>query len=219
MNHGLRSFHPAGRAPGRSDDLQIRISRERLLQERKNIRAIMVDGELLELGIFLSGGNVIVAVHVEREVAGAHGLAQNSEGDSLLRVEERVERFEALLWREFLVDEPGRGIGERSAEAVDDLVFRGFVDVDGEIGSAFGAELDGGLGGEPGCLIFERLNDLDWRGFLRRGSSEGNCDTRSAKRQRHASNEDFRFHMCLRKNASSTDSRWLAAQPLHPAAL
>ena len=91
-------LHPRGRAPRRGDDLQVRVERSRLAQQRDDLREIVVDGEVAHAVVGAPGGQVVVGV--ERpvdEIRGAHRLAQHVEpvgaeqvahcGGALLRVE------------------------------------------------------------------------------------------------------------------------------------
>ena len=49
LDHGAGGLHPAGRAPRRGDDFQVGIKCQGFAQERDDVRAIVVNGEVLEL--------------------------------------------------------------------------------------------------------------------------------------------------------------------------
>ena len=51
LDHRAGGFHPSGRAPGRGHDLQVGVEHKRFSQKRKDVRAIVVDREVLEVGI------------------------------------------------------------------------------------------------------------------------------------------------------------------------
>ncbi len=139
----------------------------------------MVDGEVLELRIaWLAGGltrgltrararrQVIVAVIGERKVAGAHRLAKHAQADSFLGIKEHLQEFAALRRSELLRNQPGGGIGKRSAESVNLLVCVGVVDLDGERRDSGRAELEWRFFQKRLVQVLRGFDDVDVNGAL-----------------------------------------------------
>src|SRR5207302_1432020 len=109
-DHGPGGFHPAGWAPGRSDDLQAGIQGKGFPEKRDDVGAIVIDGEVLKIGIArtkgLSLGQVVVTVNGKRKIARAHGLAQDAQADTLARTEKHLDGFLALSLGELVPEQP-----------------------------------------------------------------------------------------------------------------
>ena len=118
--------------PWRPDDLEIRVESKGFVEKRNDLLAIVINGEVLHLRIQLSLGHVVVGIVLDGKVASAHGLTQHAQADSFFRVKEQLEKFSPLGSRELLRNQPGRGIGERGAEAIDLLILCRIVHDNGE---------------------------------------------------------------------------------------
>src|SRR5947209_2302497 len=76
-----------------------------------------------QIGIRLARGHVVVRVVADGgKVGSPHRLAQQADSQAAGGIEQLSHEVVAMRGTELIGDEPGRGIGERSAEAVDLLV-------------------------------------------------------------------------------------------------
>ncbi|MNC42212.1 hypothetical protein D3C75_910200 [compost metagenome] len=76
-DHRPAGLHPARRAPGRSHQLNRRIQRHRLLQQRNDVDFIMGDREPVQFHIGFPFRQIIIAVHRSGVIRGAHRIAQD----------------------------------------------------------------------------------------------------------------------------------------------
>ena len=129
-DHRVGRLHPTRRAPRRRHHGQLRVEPTGLLEQRDDVGPVMVDGEVGEGRVGLTGRHVVVrVVPVHREVGGAHRLAQEAQADAL-PAEQVPHHRVALLAAESGADQPGGGVGERRAEAGDLLILPPGVDGD-----------------------------------------------------------------------------------------
>ena len=118
-------LHPGRRTPRRSHQLQFRIERAGLLKSRNDVRLVVSDGKVLLKLVGAAGRIVVVRVKTRRrEVGRPHGHAQVVNADARLRREKLPHQLVALRGCQFVLQQPGRRIGHRGAEAGNRLIRR-----------------------------------------------------------------------------------------------
>ena len=134
-------LHPCRRAPWRADHLQPRVERQRLAQERQDLRTVVRDREAAHVVVRLARRQVVVGVEVAgHEVRRAHRLAQERQAVAVGRAEQAPHGGVAGPAIE-PIEHVGRGVRDRGAEAVHRLVRAARVDADREVLGAAGSEL------------------------------------------------------------------------------
>ncbi len=126
--HGRGRLHPSGRAPRRQHHMNRRVQSESLLELRENVLLIVCQRKVVKVGIVFPVrrsarvrrllAEVIEGVKRDRQIRRADRLAQKTERDSVLAAEQHLERGVGLRGRQLLGKQPGRGIGQRGAEAI-----------------------------------------------------------------------------------------------------
>jgi hypothetical protein len=110
--HRAVGLHPSRRAPGRGQQMQVRIHTARLPQNGQDVSAVVIDGEAREVGV---GPAFVEAVHRAAVVARADANASHAESH-LGGMEHLVEQRRARRCSE-LSEHVAGGVGERSADA------------------------------------------------------------------------------------------------------
>ena len=163
-------LHPRRRAPGQRHHAGLWVEREGLPQHGQDVGAVVVDREVVEVGIRLARRHVVVGIVREREVARSHRLAQEAQPDAALAKEVAHQRL-ALPRRQLRAHQPGRRVGERGSEAVHLLIADGVVDADRERQLGLGREASRRLRLKELRLVVVGLHDRD--GLGRRGCPTG----------------------------------------------
>src|SRR5580693_3547657 len=91
----------------------------------------MRDRELRHVRVGVSRRQVVIGVIAQREISGAHRLAQKTEMNPL-RTEKVVHQLISLRQRELFPYQPGGGVGKRSPHSFQRLVTNGVVYIDGQ---------------------------------------------------------------------------------------
>ena len=127
-NHGAGILHPAGRAPWRTHDREVRIELQGLLEQRDDVRLIMRDAEIIQIGIRSSGRIIVVGIVETRQVRGSHRIAHKAHSDASADPREQiVHGVGSGGGRRHLVQQIGGGICKRCAEPFHLLVGLRFI--------------------------------------------------------------------------------------------
>ena len=173
-DQGAVRLHPRGRAPRAGDDLQVRVERLGLAEQRQDLGLVVGDGEVLLGKVGLPGGQVVVGVvGGGDEVAGPDRLAQVVQAVAGHRVEQGPHGGRARR-RGQPVEHGGRRVGDGAAEALHPLVGQGRVDDDGGRAGHRAAERGRGQRGELVGAV--RGGHPDVRGHRSRAGGRGRAD-------------------------------------------
>ena len=165
-------LHPRRGAPGRSDDLQPRVERQRTPQQRQDLRPVVRDREPAHVVVGAARGHVVIRVEAVRdEVRSTHRLAQEGQAVPLARAEQALHGRAAGPAVQ-AVEQVRRRVGDRGAEAVHGLVAPARVDADGQIWRPTPLERHGRLLGQPGGTVGSGHVHLNRRSRRRGGSGE-----------------------------------------------
>ena len=118
-------LHPAGRAPRRGKQLDLRIDSQHFLDHRQDIFLIALDGEMLKADVAL---HVVIGIDVSGIVAGTHGNTAHIQTKAILAVN-RLQELAARL-RAHRAQLVAGGIRDRDAHAVILVALGRFVDPD-----------------------------------------------------------------------------------------
>jgi len=161
LDQAVAALHPARCAPGRGHDLQLRIDRQRALDGRQHRGAMRIDGKACQRRIAFATRHVVEAVVALRKVRGADGQAREGHPESAIAAEQLAQQAFALRRVHALLDQKGRGVGDRGAEALDFLEARGGVDVDDAVSRLGAAEMKVGAARHQFAPVACRQPGLD----------------------------------------------------------
>ncbi len=133
-----------------------------MLHQRNNVSRIVGDGKVGEIGIRLARGHIVVTiVAAGREVGCAHGLSQKTNADAATGAEKLVHQCGLLRGGEFVPDQPGGRIGQRTAEPIHLLILGRRVHGNDETArTSAGCESDAGLRLQQHGLVAGGFDDL-----------------------------------------------------------